>query len=196
MTCSVKASCGAGEVAVFRMSGLANAHAGTAGGSAYGSVVCCGGPAGLSTSCAGNYDTALRLWAADNAHVAQASDLTYTNEVCLAAPSMPVDCQYRESCGPGYTCLATISGETNAHVADCDGSDDYATKVCCAAPAPSVGGVAELPDIRGAPSQEAGAPPGESGWSAGAYAALAGAAAVAATAIAAGAWYARRRRLR
>jgi len=197
LACSVKASCGVGEAAVFRMSGLANAHAGTAGGSAYANVVCCAGPAGLSTSCSGSHATVLRLWAADNAHVAS-NDLSYGTQVCLSAPSTVMNCQYGSSCGSGYACLATISGttNTNAHVADCDGSGDYATKVCCAAQAPAVGGVAELPNIGGASGKEAGAPSEGAGWSAGNAAALAGAAAAAAVLIAVGGWYARSRWLR
>jgi hypothetical protein len=197
LTCSVKASCGEGEVAVFRMSGLANAHAGTVGGSTYPNVVCCSGPAGLTTSCSGGYDTVLRLWAEDNAHAAE-SDLAYTTEVCLSADA-GVNCKYGSSCDAGYACLATISGTTNAHVADCDGSNDYATKVCCAEggpPPPPVGGIAELPDISGAPSQQTGVPSEGSGWSVGSYAALAGGLAAAAALIAVGGWYARRRRLR
>jgi hypothetical protein len=132
LTCSVKASCGEGEVAVFRMSGQANAHAQTAAGTTYANVVCCSGPAGLSTSCSGSYATVLRLWAADNAHVAS-NDLSYGTQVCLSATDTAMNCQYGSTCGSGYACLATISGTTNAHVADCDGSGDYATKVCCRA---------------------------------------------------------------
>jgi len=196
LTCSVKASCGAGEVAVFRMSGLANAHAQTAAGTTYANVVCCSGPAGLSTSCSGTYATVLRLWAADNAHVAS-NDLTYGTQVCLSATDTAMNCQYGSTCGSGYACLATISGTTNAHVADCDGSGDYATKVCCAeGAAPAVGGIAELPPVAGASTEEAGAPAEGSGWSAGNAAALAGAAAAAAVVIAVAGWYARRRWLR
>jgi hypothetical protein len=128
LICSVKASCGAGEVAVFKMSGLANAHAGTAGASAYANTVCCSGPAGLSNACSGYYDTALTLSAADNAHAAV--DGSYPTDVCLSAPTMP-DCTYGDTCGPAYACLATVSGANNAHIADCDGAGDYPTKVCC-----------------------------------------------------------------
>lgn len=133
LACSVQTSCAGGEVAVLRMSALANAHAGTPGGSPYANVVCCGGVTDLSTSCSGSYATVLRLSATDNAHAAQASDTNYTTQVCLSAPGAAVDCQYGSSCGSGYACLATMSGTTNAHVAHCDGSGDYATKVCCAA---------------------------------------------------------------
>jgi len=185
LTCSVRASCGAGEVAVFRMSGLANAHAGTATGSSYGNVVCCSGPAGLSNSCSGSYATVLRLWASDNAHVAEASGMTYTTQACLSATGTTISCQYASSCGSGYTCLATISGSTNAHVADCDGTNDYGTKVCCyAGPSVAVGGVAEPPDVAGSGSGSSSPP----------YAALAGAAAGVVALLVAGGWYARRRR--
>jgi hypothetical protein len=201
LTCSVKDSCAGAEVAVFRMSGSAppaNAHAGTWTGSTYGNLVCCG-PTGLGTSCSGNFDTVLWLSAADNAHAAEASQTGYASQVCLSAASGTVDCQYGSSCntGAGYVCLATISGTTNAHVADCDGTNDYPTKVCCAAgAAPAVGGIAEIPALSGTSPGEAGAPAVGSGWSVGAYAALAGVGAAAAAAIAAGGWYARRRWLR
>jgi len=59
----------------------------------------------------------------------------------------------------------------------------------------AVGGIAELPDIASASPEEAGAPAEGTGWSAGDYA-LAGGLAAAVLAAAAGAWYARRRRLR
>ena len=183
LACSVKASCGAGEVAVFRMSGLANAHAGTATGSAYTNVVCCSGPAGLSNSCSGSYATVLRLWASDNAHVAEASGMTYTTQACLSATGTTISCQYASSCGSGYTCLATISGTTNAHVADCS-SGGYPLKVCCSAGAVvAVGGVAEPPDATRSVSGSSSPP----------YAALAGAAGAAVLLLMAGGWYARRR---
>jgi len=63
-------------------------------------------------------------------------------------------------------------------------------------PLAAVGGIAELPDVGAASSQEAGAPSEGSTWSAGAYAALAGGLAAAALATAWLAWYVRRRGLR
>jgi hypothetical protein len=62
--------------------------------------------------------------------------------------------------------------------------------------APPVGGIAELPDLGPASSQEAGASSDGSGSSAGSYAALAGGLAAAALVATAGAAYARRRWLR
>jgi len=199
LDCDVKASCDVGEVAVLRMSSTSNAHAGTSNGSSYGNVVCCGGVAGLGTSCSGVYDTVLTLSATDNAHVA--SDGSYPTEVCLSvgAGDAP-DCIYGASCGTDYACLATISGSTNAHVADCDGSGDYATKVCCHVEAtptptptlpPAVGGIVEL---QASGSGSAVDSPGSSGGSSAPnHLALAGLAAAALAALAAGGWYARRR---
>jgi hypothetical protein len=60
----------------------------------------------------------------------------------------------------------------------------------------SVGGIAELPGISAASSQEAGRPSEGSGWSSAAYAELAGGVAAAAVLITVGGWYARRRWLR
>ncbi len=182
LTCSVKASCGSGEVAVFKMSGLANAHAGTVSDSTYADTICCSGPAGLSASCTGSYATVLRLSATTNAHVAS-SDVSYTTQACLSATGTAMNCQYSSSCGSGYTCLATISGSTNAHVADCDGTNDYSTKVCCyAGPAAAVGGVAEPPDAADSAGGSSSPP----------YAGIAGATAGVALLLASG-WYVRRR---
>ena len=181
LTCSVKPSCSGSEVAVFHMSSTSNAHAETVDGSTYDNVVCCIGPAGLGTDCSGVHDTVLFLSATDNAHVASHSG--YPEEVCLSAAEEKVDCTYGGTCGFKQACLATISGSTNAHVADCDGVDDYATKVCCyVGAALAVGGVAEAPDVAAAGGSSS--PP---------YAALAGAAA-GVVALAAGGWYARRQR--
>jgi len=182
LACSVKASCSGSEVAVFRMSSTSNAHAGTVDGSTYDNVVCCSGAGGLGTNCSGVHDTVLFLSATDNAHVASYGG--YPTEVCLSTTTeAAVDCRTGSACGPEYACLATISGSTNAHVADCDGVDDYGTKVCCyAGAALAVGGIAEPPDAAAAGGSSS--PP---------YAALAGAAA-GVVVLAAGGWYARRRR--
>jgi len=102
------------------------------GGSSYGNVVCCGGMVGLTASCTGVYDTVLSLSGVDNAHAA--ADASYATQTCLSVGAEgTADCRYGPSCDPGYACLATISGATNAHVADCNGVDDYGTKVCCLA---------------------------------------------------------------
>jgi len=130
LTCSLKPACAAGEVQVFRMSSVSNAHAGTVAGSSYGQSVCCGEVCNLSTSCSNVHDAVVTLSGADNAHAA--ADGSYGTEACLSVPYGVADCTYGPACAPGYECVATVSGANNAHVADCDGdADDYATKVCC-----------------------------------------------------------------
>ncbi len=132
LTCTVKPSCDVGEVDVFRMSDVTNAHAQTADShpTTYPYTVCCQGPPELSNACSGyDYASVLTLSADDNAHVA--SDGGYPIDVCLSAPNRDMDCQYGTTCPTDYTCLATISDTTNAHVADCDGTLDYDIKVCC-----------------------------------------------------------------
>jgi len=184
LACSVKDFCDMEirEVAVFRMSSTANAHAGTPGGSGYDNVVCCGSVTGLglATNCSGTYDTVLALSGSDNAHAATTVGGSYTTKVCLSATEGTVACTYGSDCGD-YECVATVSGDTNAHVADCDGTDDYTTKVCCAVTASGapVGGVAQLPDASGSSGPN--------------YLALAGLAAALLVALTAGGWYARRR---
>jgi len=189
LACSVKPAdpgcdTGAGEVEVFRISATSNAHAAAAGDPTYTNLVCCGGVTSPGTSCSGTYDTVLRLSKVDNnAHV-QASG-SYPAEVCLSAGTAAVQCMFASSCATGYACLATASASDNAHVADCDGTGDYATKVCCYAgpaitPVP-VGGLAELPDVGGG---------GSSGHI---YVAAAAAMAAAVVALTAGACYARKR---
>jgi hypothetical protein len=132
LACAVRSpDCLPGEVEVFRMSALANAHAGTVASSTYTYKVCCEGPAGLSGAPTGCYATVLTLSAGDNAHAA--SDGSYGTGVTLSAPDTALDCVYDTSCdaGAGYTCVASVSGSANAHVADC--VSGYATKVCCRA---------------------------------------------------------------
>jgi hypothetical protein len=179
--CDIKTSCDAGQVEVFRMSATGNAHGGTPSGSSYPNLLCCGGVAGLGTSCSGTYDTVLRLSATDNAHVS--SDASYSTQACLSVPAgYAVNCTYGASCDVGYACLATISGTTNAHVADCDGVNDYGIKVCCyAGPPLPVGGIAELPGL--SESQDSPTP----------YCIALAGAATGFLALTAGAWYARRR---
>ncbi len=132
LACSVKASCLTSELEVFRMSSTGNAHAGTTSGSAYGMRVCCTRVSGLDTQCTGTYDVVVSMSAADNAHAA--TDGSYAARVCLSGgDDSGADCTAVAVCPADYACLATISGSTNAHVADCDGASDYGTKVCCRA---------------------------------------------------------------
>jgi len=74
----------------------------------------------------------LKLSGITNAHVGKNTHSDYANSVCLSAPTgSTIVCDYATDCnalGPGYTCLVSISGDTNAHVGNCAA---YETKVCC-----------------------------------------------------------------
>jgi len=183
LACSVKPAdpgCVGDEVEVFRISATSNAHAAAAGDPTYTNLVCCGGVTNPGTSCSETYDTVLRLSAAANAHV-QATG-SYPTEVCLSAGTAVVQCMFASSCTAGYACLVTASATDNAHVADCDGTNDYATKVCCYAGDPiPVGGIAAIPDVDGSDPAARN------------YVALVGLAAALLVALTAGGWYARRR---
>jgi len=121
------------NTSVFKMSAVSNAHAELPGQVNYNYYVCCSGVAGLGTSCSGNYDTVLKLSGITNAHVEKDTQANYANSVCLSVPTgSTIICNYATDCsalGPGYTCLVSISGDTNAHVGNCAA---YTTKVCCA----------------------------------------------------------------
>ena len=130
-TCTITSdSCGG--TTVFKMSAVSNAHAELPGQGNYNNYVCCSGVAGLGTSCTGNYATVLKLSGITNAHVEKGSLTNYENPVCLSVPTgSTIVCNYASDCsslGSDYTCLASISGNTSAHVGDCSA---YATKVCC-----------------------------------------------------------------
>jgi hypothetical protein len=135
--CTTNAACnaGAGEVDVFHMYSVANAHAELPTESFYSERVCCGGVPGLGTTCGGIYDTVLRLSSQTNAHVEEKTYFNYGFPVCLSVNAGPASCGYTtadcSALGEDYVCLATISSDTNAHVADCDGTNDFPIKVCC-----------------------------------------------------------------
>jgi hypothetical protein len=98
----------------------------------------------------------------------------------------------------GSTTIAPPNGENiTTSLADatinCSDATPVPTLTPTATPtSAAVGGIAELPLLAGASSEEAGAAAQQSGWSVGGYAALAGGLAAAAI-VAVGAWHARRR---
>ena len=132
ITCSITSgSCA--NTSVFKMSATTNAHAELSNQANYTYYACCSGVTGLGTSCSGNYDTVLKLYGSTNSHVEKNTQSNYGNSVCLSVPAgSTIVCDYAANCttlGPRYACVASISGDTNAHVGDCTA---YATKVCCA----------------------------------------------------------------
>ena len=129
-TCSVTSGSCSGTT-ILKMQALTNSHAELSSQGNYNYYVCCSGLSGLGNSCSGNYDTALKLSGTTNAHVEKKTQLNYSNSACLSIENGAVTCDYSTACsdlGSVYACLASISGDTNAHIGDCNA---YSTKVCC-----------------------------------------------------------------
>lgn len=129
LSCKVDASCAGATL--FKISAASNAHAEMPDQSNYNHHVCCESPGfAVGNSCAAPTNAVvLKLSAVTNAHVEKNSFSNYPNNACLSMPSnTQLSCQYASSCAQDYTCLASISADTNAQVADCSG---YAIKVCC-----------------------------------------------------------------
>jgi hypothetical protein len=133
--------CTAG-VDVFHTSDSSNAHAELPSQSNYNNYVCCTGIQGLGNSCSGSqgtdYDIIFRLSDQTNAHVERKILQTPAyngNEACLSVSdgNRVVCVFFQGTCPYGSACLASVSGDTNAHLTDCDDSSAYTTKVCCAA---------------------------------------------------------------
>jgi len=143
LSCSIRqGGCLSGETSILRISDTDNAHAELPNRHLYNYHVCCQGNE-LGTACEGEYDTFLKLSSFTNAHVEKKSQQYYnTYSACLstvygagARPST-ISCSYvisPEGCsslGSLYTCLASISDNTNAHIGNCNNS--YPIRVCCA----------------------------------------------------------------
>jgi len=129
LNCSFSStSCSTGY-SVLKMSASSNAHAGLPSQSNYSNNVCCSGISGIS--CSGG-TAFLKLSALTNAQVEQATYYNYANSACLnPLANETISCNYQTtSCSDGYICLASISDNTNAHVAQCG---VYSTQVCCIA---------------------------------------------------------------
>jgi hypothetical protein len=131
LTCSVVAGTCSGTT-IFNLYDYLGNHAELPTQTNYPYKVCCTGT-GISNTCSGSFDTVLKLSGATNAHAEKKTQSNYTgNDVCLSSSSMGVTCGYSNtacsSLGTNYVCLASISGDTDAHVGECS---TYTTKVCC-----------------------------------------------------------------
>jgi len=119
------------EVKILGMSSQYNAHAELVTMASYTGGICCSGITGLDASCSESVNHAhfLKLSSQTNAHVGQVSKTNYPETACISATNA-VACDYRSDCS-GDVCVVTMSADTNAHVADCNGLDNYSIKVCC-----------------------------------------------------------------
>jgi len=124
---------------VFSMSALTNAHAG--GNVGYPYNVCCrvsGYPLSGYEIIPGNNppvngEFVISSTGHSNAHVSSTENYYSTNYYLNS--SLPISCGEINSgtCeNAGYdTCIASISADTNAHIADCTTQNGYDKKICC-----------------------------------------------------------------
>jgi len=138
LECAVRQNipfCLAGEIPVFRISNTNNAHAEIIGPNNYIHTVCCKATGGgtLGTDCAAVVKAeVLKLSADTNAHVGNPLTSSYPVKVCLSItpPGTEVFCTFNDGGCPGEAPepLASVSGDTNAHIGN---PDAYTKKVCC-----------------------------------------------------------------
>ena len=125
-------SCDVNYTEVLHMSNYTNAHAELANTTTdYNYTICC--KDALDVISIGTNDTGtlfLRLSNYTDAHVEKSSGANYSYPAYISASSGGVSCSYSTSCVGNQTCLATISGDTDAHIAGC-GVENYSTKICC-----------------------------------------------------------------
>lgn len=134
LACAVRTlACSGGEVDIFEMQSITNAHAGTPT-STYTNLVCCGGVTGIATDCTGTFATVLKLSGGTNAHVQQTG--SYEHNVCIQVPSGgSVSVGYASDCTTPVAYdttlgLASMSSTSNAHVGN---NTAYVTKICASA---------------------------------------------------------------
>ncbi|MBP6926443.1 MAG: hypothetical protein KBB70_01970 [Candidatus Pacebacteria bacterium] len=131
LTCTVTTSCS--DTALFNISATAGGHAELPNLSNYTNVVCCSGVTGLGNTCSGTYDTVLKLSDTKNAQVQKNTESGYAENACISVSSGSVSVGYQSGNCNGYdTTVASISGDTNAHVGN---GSAYTTKVCASASA-------------------------------------------------------------
>ena len=131
LSCSVTTSCS--DTDILHLSNYTNAHAELTNETDYSYKVCCEDTGtqsvSLSSSCSGT--NFLDLSSSTDAHVEKTSESAYSVDACIYSPDATFTCGYQDSnCNGWDTCLATISDDTDAHIASCE-SDPYTTRVCC-----------------------------------------------------------------
>lgn len=132
LTCEVReAGCQTGYTTLFKLSNTTDAHVELRNESLYNVTVCCretyGVNASLGTGCAGPYNkTILNVSGSTNAHAALNNETAYNIALCINS-TMNITFGYETSCAGYDTCIASISGNTNAHIGNCT---DYSTLLC------------------------------------------------------------------
>ncbi len=131
-SCSIAAICNSPDISLFKVDGSSNAHSELNSQTSYNFNVCCSGSNLNNIKSTTSYNI-LNLSDITNAHVAY--DTTYnSNPTYLGTTDSDfVNCNYNSvsNCVSGEVCVVTVSGSSNAHVADCSSPNAYQTKVCC-----------------------------------------------------------------
>ena len=129
LECFVTTACS--DTVVFKMHALSDAHAEIPSLINYDYKACCRSATDtLSNSCTGPDTIPLHLSANTDAHAEKNTQSNFNVNACLSAAGGTVSCNYNANCLATETCLATMSADTDAHVADCV-TQPYATKICC-----------------------------------------------------------------
>jgi len=128
LSCNVVTTCSYTDI--FHISDETNAHAELANNSNYNYKICCNDTDGLDigNSCSGYYNTLLHLSNQTNAHAELNNESNYNFDICISSTDSFFNCSYESGCSSYETCIASVSGSTNAHVGNCT---DYTTKICC-----------------------------------------------------------------
>ncbi len=128
MECSVTTTCS--DIDVFHISDLTDAHAELNTQTNYPYKVCCratGTTLSVSNEISGGI---IGLSYPTDAHVEIGSQINYGFHIKLQSGNGYVRCDYLDSCSGYETCVASISGFTDAHIGDCV-TNPYQIKICC-----------------------------------------------------------------
>lgn len=133
LSCTITdGACAAGYTSVLRMSNQTDAHAEFTNQSNYGFNICCRDTvsAVIGTSTSGV--RFLRLANVTDSHVALPNQSDFAESAYISTSSGTLACTFPANagtCPAENTCIATISNDTDATVANC--TNGYATTVCC-----------------------------------------------------------------
>ncbi len=134
LSCIVRqSSCVGNEVPVIRMSNHSDAHAEQVNGTDYTYIVCCNDTDNRNTLTNSSGTVVANLSSSTDAHTEIPGTSDYSYPVYLGADPDNVTCSYdyvSGNCAENSTCLFTMSGTTDAHIADCT-TDPYNLTVCC-----------------------------------------------------------------
>lgn len=130
LTCIVSDSVPENHTLIMSLSSTTNAHGELPAESFYSyGVYCTNDTFTVETNCETGANI-LNLSSATNAHGTLIPSPSYLEEVCISINETGISCAYTNETVPEQsTCIVTLSGENNAHFAECD--DPYDWNVYC-----------------------------------------------------------------